>query len=387
MRKLKTFITLLLATLFGCMMFSACELSTGATQKAGTYKFQEVMFIENGEIVKKKVGTDGITEDYLVIQLNEDGTMKYSDFNGEAVVTGTWKSLDYNLILFSLNDITSGDAELNKTKIIATYNSPYLIISSDDSTVILKKEQATLTPNISAPGGTSETPSSDGPLTKDMVVGNYQLECCYDFAEKNPKKYNIGDYVAWMGETLTTNLYKIQFNADDTATISSNSQAISGTWRIYQEQIVFETNFMGMVFTYNNSRIFLISPLIQNPDNKADAITYYFSFKKDSATEETSTISVDNVVGTYKPYSYFEMENSFEIREYGENSESITFHGDGTLSFGGETSGKWTILDNNFIQIDWDDDYNFLGMKKTLAFYNNSTIMFGFSMDGLILKK
>ncbi len=90
MKKILTALTAAIAAIVMCVCLAAC--GNGASDVAGTYKYYGT--ISNGETHYVTEPGIGVTEDYIVLTLNEDGTgsetMKFGPEN-ETSANFTWK--------------------------------------------------------------------------------------------------------------------------------------------------------------------------------------------------------------------------------------------------------------------------------------------------------
>ncbi len=113
MKKFSKVLALVLVT----ALLSCCLLFTGCgAKKAGVYKFESMMMDQGGmqieiNVGEKFMGAITLTEDFMVITLNEDGTVsiKVSDIMGDAdMQTGTWTDDDKESITITID----GDAKV-----------------------------------------------------------------------------------------------------------------------------------------------------------------------------------------------------------------------------------------------------------------------------------
>lgn len=239
MRKIKIFITLLLATLFGCMMFSACELNLGKTQQkeepltaeqiVGTYVFEGSYKLVDDEVKKQ---TDGDAIESLKetrFQANEDYTATLTSM-GETI-SGTWK-ISHNQILFE-----ASSAEIQSGGIIFAYANSSLFSLMGERYIAFKKENSV---------------STDASSTIENIVGTYQYVTTIDV--------NDGKFV----EIQEQNVGAITLNADGTGFIkdynSEEGEAI--TWKLSNNNLLIikttESSNLGAFISYNNSTIALI---------------------------------------------------------------------------------------------------------------------------------
>ena len=111
MKKFSKVLALVLVT----ALLSCCLLFTGCSaKKAGVYKFESMQMEKDGVQVEIKVGEKfmgalTLTEDFMVITLNEDGTISIKASGmGDDLQTGTWTDDDKESITFTID----GDAEV-----------------------------------------------------------------------------------------------------------------------------------------------------------------------------------------------------------------------------------------------------------------------------------
>ena len=84
--------------LCACFLFSSCF---GDAEMEGTYKFSKMTYVEDGVKVEIKAGEEimgmvTISEDFMTITLNEDGSaiMKMTDGEETETATGAWEKID-----------------------------------------------------------------------------------------------------------------------------------------------------------------------------------------------------------------------------------------------------------------------------------------------------
>ena len=126
MKKTKALLLTILSCLIACCLF----LFAGCKKTEGTYKFNQMSYTEQGMSVDLKVGEKfmnmiTLTEDYITITLNEDGTVSMTTA-GELPVTGSW-------------------AENGKDKINLTFNSETITCDCDGKTLIMASEGVIIT--------------------------------------------------------------------------------------------------------------------------------------------------------------------------------------------------------------------------------------------------
>lgn len=88
-----------------CFLFAGCKAT-------GVYKFKKMEMEFLGETVEYKVGdvmigTGELTEDYMVVELKDDGTATYAVMGNEALDC-TWEEVDGKIVL------KSGEYEIAK---------------------------------------------------------------------------------------------------------------------------------------------------------------------------------------------------------------------------------------------------------------------------------
>ena len=135
MRRVKRFISTILMGLILCV----CFLFGGCSEEgiAGTYKFSKMTYVEYGvqveiEAGKEYMGMMTISEDYITLTLNEDGTAVFKMTEGEETEmnTGTWEKMDGETIKVTFN----GESETYK------YSENTITVEEEDGTkIILKK--------------------------------------------------------------------------------------------------------------------------------------------------------------------------------------------------------------------------------------------------------
>jgi len=107
-RAKRFFSAILTSLLLGvCILFSGCLQAT----IEGTYKFNKMTYMEGGVQIELKAGEEfmgmmTLSEDFMTLTLNEDGTasMKASDGEGEETSFGSWKKIDDETIEITFDD-------------------------------------------------------------------------------------------------------------------------------------------------------------------------------------------------------------------------------------------------------------------------------------------
>ncbi len=140
MKRTKLF---LIATLTGvltclCFMLSGCFLLPAPTIH-GTYKFQSMSYKQNGVEINIEVGEEfmgmmTLSEDFMIIVLNEDGTatLTAATMNIRDFEEGTWKETDEeNKIEITFE---------NDSQICECDGKTLTIKSEDGATVVLAKK-------------------------------------------------------------------------------------------------------------------------------------------------------------------------------------------------------------------------------------------------------
>ena len=118
-----------------CVLFGAC--AKDKAEVSGTYKFSKMIYVESGMEIEINAGEQfmgmmTLTEDYITITLNEDGTaeMKMSEGNSVEQMRGTWEKSGENAVSIMFD----GEAQ------ICQWNGNTLTLDDGEgSTVILKK--------------------------------------------------------------------------------------------------------------------------------------------------------------------------------------------------------------------------------------------------------
>ena len=101
MKKLRTLTIALCVALVAC----ACCMMTACTKPnfAGTYKFESMHMVSGGMTLDYAVGQEitpgvAITEDFMVLELREDGTAALISQLANTNVEGTWTAKDNKTI-------------------------------------------------------------------------------------------------------------------------------------------------------------------------------------------------------------------------------------------------------------------------------------------------
>ena len=116
-----------------CFLFSSCF---GDAEMEGTYKFSKMTYVENGVQVEIKAGEEimgmvTISEDFMTITLNEDGTavMKMVEEEETEIETGTWEEVDSETIKITFD----GESQTYKC------DGKTITVEEDGVKVVLKK--------------------------------------------------------------------------------------------------------------------------------------------------------------------------------------------------------------------------------------------------------
>lgn len=109
---------------------------TGCSNPAGTYKFQSMLADVGGiqaELVvgEKYLGTITLTEEFMVLTLEKDGTAALSALSSLGSSTGTWKKTGKNEITLTLD----GEA------IAMNMDGDLLIFQEEMGKITLKKSK------------------------------------------------------------------------------------------------------------------------------------------------------------------------------------------------------------------------------------------------------
>ena len=99
MKKLLLSVVAVLATVIMCVSFAACS----STNFVGTYKFKSMQGSSMGMEINIEVGKEymgvTITEDYMTLEVKEDGTLTMSAAGGLSTQTGTWEEKDGKIVM------------------------------------------------------------------------------------------------------------------------------------------------------------------------------------------------------------------------------------------------------------------------------------------------
>ena len=120
---MKKFKTLLLTSLTAVVL-CFCFLFAGCGSVAGTYKFDSMTVA--GQTVEAGEGL--LTEDYMVVTLNEDGTATYSVMGNEALDC-KWEEVDGKIVL------KAGEMEVASFE----HKGSKLVAEEGDNKLTLKK--------------------------------------------------------------------------------------------------------------------------------------------------------------------------------------------------------------------------------------------------------
>ncbi len=126
---------LVLATLF-VMILGICCLSACNGSVEGTYKFYSMSYSQGGVTIELKAGEKAgiitLNEDFMVVELNADGTAKITAMQADDLQgTGTWKTdeEDSSKVVITIN----GQSQT------FTHSGSELKLTEKDTTIVLKK--------------------------------------------------------------------------------------------------------------------------------------------------------------------------------------------------------------------------------------------------------
>lgn len=132
MKKLKTLLLVMLTFVIGVFCLAACGDDAKAT---GTYKFVSQSYTDSEGTQELKVGENGLTEDYIVVEIKKDGTFVQKITSGGETeeMTGTWTQ-DGKTVTFTYdaNDTQTGTLD-GDTLTFTDAEGEY------SSTIVLKK--------------------------------------------------------------------------------------------------------------------------------------------------------------------------------------------------------------------------------------------------------
>ena len=122
--------------LFLGLILCICFAFGGCAKAEGVYKFSKMSYSEGGvqvelEVGEKYMGMITLSEDFMTITLNDDGTATMSNNFGEEseTVNGTWKKLDNKTIEINFG----GEA------VECACDGKTLTIDADGATMVLAK--------------------------------------------------------------------------------------------------------------------------------------------------------------------------------------------------------------------------------------------------------
>ena len=118
------------------LLLCICFLFGGCAKVEGVYKFYKLSYTESGVLVEIEaeeefMGMMTLSEDYIVLTINEDGTasIKTSATGEEVTLTGTWEKVDNETIAITFDGETQN----------GTFDGKTITIETDGTTIILKK--------------------------------------------------------------------------------------------------------------------------------------------------------------------------------------------------------------------------------------------------------
>ena len=138
MTRTKKFLLRFVLCMFACfsLLLSGCVLRVGGTTKIeGTYKFQKLSYQQGGMTIELEAGEEfmgmmTLSEDYVVLALNEDGSaVMVINADTTQTFTGTWEKVESGEIALTFE----GDTET------ATCNGKKIEFEMDGMKLVLKK--------------------------------------------------------------------------------------------------------------------------------------------------------------------------------------------------------------------------------------------------------
>jgi hypothetical protein len=91
----------------------------GCDSAEGTWKFEQKVTVLGGASITKKAGENGVTEDYVVLTINKDGTAKLTGEDFDGGINFTWTETEDKVIKFvDGSGLIKVDAKIEKGRLI-----------------------------------------------------------------------------------------------------------------------------------------------------------------------------------------------------------------------------------------------------------------------------
>jgi len=219
----KTLVALLaIVSVFCTFCLTACGGSKEASI-AGTYKFFSMTETYNGETETTNVGDEIypgiiITEDFMVVELKEDGTF-IAMMEGEESGTGTWVKSGNNVVVTPTGEGNDEDEtvtfKLDGDTLTMEETEEYEGETYSSTMVLKKAQNSNTSPSTTPTTAPTVTPS----VSESSIVGTYKFQSMSMTYEGVTQTVNAGD--TYSGVTLDENYIVMELKEDGTAKMST----------------------------------------------------------------------------------------------------------------------------------------------------------------------
>lgn len=362
MKKFLTAVVTALTVALLAICFAAC----GKADYVGTYKFYSMSVSGNSFSMEYKVGEtamggDTITEDYLVLEVKEDGTFVMSGaMYGGSSQNGTWSDDGGKLALTIDSETTTGTLSGDKLTISETEEGY-------TSTIVLVKQKDT---------GSSE---EDGDTEENKYVGTYKFVYMIYILDGNEVKMTVGD------PGVTEDTIVMEIKADGTVSMTMYSETMTGTWVENGDGISITIGGETLSATLSDKMLTFVQGEETMTLGKVEAA----SGDDSGSTGGSTSGSLAQYAGTYKMYSITTNGMTITVGQttaLTEDSQVLVLNADGTGTLTLNTYGDITVS-----PVTWTTSQLVLttgGTTCPLTFGNNELTYsivseYGSSVDGM----
>lgn len=360
MKKFLTAVVTALTVALLAICFAAC----GKADYVGTYKFYSMSVSGNSFSMEYKVGEtamggDTITEDYLVLEVKEDGTFVMSGaMYGGSSQNGTWSDDGGKLALTIDNDTTTGTLSGDKLTISETEEGY-------TSTIVLVKQKDT---------GSSE---EGGDTEENKYVGTYKFVYMIYILDGNEVKMTVGD------PGVTEDTIVMEIKADGTVSMTMYGETMTGTWVENGDGISITIGGETLSATLSDKMLTFVQGEETMTLGKVEAA----SGDDSGSTGGSTSGSLAQYAGTYKMYSITTNGMTITVgTALTEDSQVLVLNADGTGTLTLNTYGDITVS-----PVTWTTSQLVLttgGTTCPLTFGNNELTYsivseYGSSVDGM----
>ncbi|MBE7091202.1 MAG: hypothetical protein E7363_04735 [Clostridiales bacterium] len=349
----KTLVALLaIVSVFCTFCLTACGGSKEASI-AGTYKFFSMTETYNGETETTNVGDEIypgiiITEDFMVVELKEDGTF-IAMMEGEESGTGTWVKSGNNVVVTPTGEGNDEDEtvtfKLDGDTLTMEETEEYEGETYSSTMVLKKAQNSNTSPSTTPTTAPTVTPS----VSESSIVGTYKF-----FSMKIGDGITVNAGAEFNGFELTEDYMVLELKSDNTVSMTVEGEdSGTGTWVKSGNNVVLTVE--GEAETYTLDGETLSWTFTEEGEN------YEIVFKK---AQNTPTVT-PTVAPTVAPSVAPSISESSIVGTYKFQSMSMTYEGvTQTVNAGDTYSG--VTLDENYIVMELKEDGT-AKMSTTLA--------------------